>query len=92
MGHGDFCSTHTRMCVMQEVAASRQQQAALGKSAERNPRKSAKQLRGPDKQLVERKRKADAALDDMAAQPSQGRPCHSPADMTSISCIALGPA
>lgn len=92
MGHDDFCSTYTRMCVMQEVAASWQQQAALGKSAERNPRKGAKQVRGPDKQMVERKRKADAALDDMAGQPSQGRPCHNPADMTSTLCIALGPA
>lgn len=38
----------------------------------RNPRKAAKQIQGPDKQSVDRKRKADAVLDDLASHLSQG--------------------
>ena len=38
----------------------------------RNVRKAAKHMRGPDKQSVDRKRKADAVLDDLASRLSQG--------------------
>ncbi len=38
----------------------------------RNVRKAAKQIHGPDKQSVDRKRKADAVLDDLASHPSIG--------------------
>ncbi len=56
-------------------------QVAVAKPAERKFKKAARQVSGPDKQLVERKRKADAALDDLAARPSGA--------LTSTFCLVM---
>ena len=57
---------------MQSYTGQAQQQATATRGAGRLPKKSAKLASGPDKQVMVRKRKADAALDVLAAHPSQG--------------------
>jgi hypothetical protein len=57
---------------LQTHAIAKQAMQPPVKPEARNVRKAAKQIRGPDKQSVDRKRKADAVLDDLASHPSQG--------------------
>ncbi|KAL0051511.1 hypothetical protein WJX82_008930 [Trebouxia sp. C0006] len=57
----------------QTHAMAKQAMQPAVKPEARNVRKAAKQIRGPDKQSVDRKRKADAVLDDLASHPPQGK-------------------
>lgn len=58
--------------MLQVHAPARQQAQPPTQSAVRKLKKAPKQINGPDKQLVERKRKADATVDDLAASSLQG--------------------
>ncbi|KAL0026427.1 hypothetical protein WJX79_009181 [Trebouxia sp. C0005] len=57
----------------QTHAMAKQAMQPSVKPEPRNPRKAAKQIQGPDKPSVDRKRKADAVLDDLASHLSQGK-------------------
>lgn len=62
----------TEAAMLQVLAPARQQAQPPTQSTARKLKKAPKQINGPDKQLVERKRKADATVDDLAASSLQG--------------------